>query len=123
MESLALLFLRIGLGLTFCLTGYYILSEKSHWTGMISPWVKKLLLVAPTQFMFIVGVYDIINGLWLLTGIYVWLAALLAALHLVLVLIAAGITDVTYRDIGLLCASITLMLVTWPLDIFRTLWP
>lgn len=123
MESLALLFLRIGLGLTFCLTGYYILSEKSHWTGMISPWVKKLLPVAPTQFMLIVGVYDIINGLWLLTGIYVWLAALLAALHLVLVLIAAGITDVTYRDIGLLCASITLMLVTWPLDIFRTLWP
>lgn len=123
MESLAFLILRIGLGITFCLTGYYILSDKTHWTGMISPWVRKVLPIDPARLMIVVGIYDIFNGLWLLAGIYVWLAALLAALHLIQVLIAVGVTDVTYRDIGLLCASIALTLASWPLDIFHKLLP
>ncbi len=110
----ALLVLRIGLGVTFLLTGYFILTEKDHWTGMILPRAEKFIIGSKQTTMKMVGFYDLFNGIWLISGLFTWIAALFAALHMLQVFFAAGINNVTYRDIGIFAASLALMIATLP---------
>ncbi len=114
MNRTALLVLRLGLGITYVWTGILILLHTQAWAGLMQPWAMDLLPVAPETALLSTGVLDIGIGILLLLGIWTWIAAGLSALHLLSVLIVTGITDVTVRDIGLLAASITLMLLTLP---------
>jgi len=114
MDQLPLFLLRFGLGITFIITGIYIFKSKDHWTGPLPLWLKKLLPLSPERVMLMVAIFDVTVGIWLLTGIYLWLAALLATLHLIQVLIVSGINQTVYRDIGLLFAAAALTLTTWP---------
>lgn len=61
-------------------------------------------------FMLGTAVADIILGTWLLTGIFTGVAAILAAIHLLGVLIISGKHEFheVYRDIGLLFAAVAL---------------
>lgn len=88
---------------------------------MIQPWAKVFTFGNPQGFMTTIALFDITVGIWLLSGFMVWVAALLAVLHLFQVLIGAGITHETYRDIGLLATSAALLLVTLPENILSML--
>ena len=114
MLPIALLILRIGLGISFIYTSYFILKSEDHWADGIKPWAKRLLPVAPERFMASVAVYDLMQGLWLISGWYLWIAAAIATLHLIQVLIGAGINDSTYRDIGLMGAALAVFLLSAP---------
>lgn len=109
-DELAYTILRLSLGVTFLFTGYFILKHTKEWTGFIKPWAEKLLPVSKESAMKTTAYYDLFNGLWLLSGIFTWWAALFAALHMIQVLVIAGVDDTTYRDIAILGASIALML-------------
>lgn len=50
-------------------------------------------------------------GVWLIVGGWVWLPAMLAALHLVQVLVTTGINGGQYRDLGLLGGALALMIL------------
>lgn len=114
MNDLALLILQVGLGITFICTGFFILTDKKHWTDMILPRAERFVIGSKKTTMILVGVYDIFNGIWLITGILVWVAALFAALHMIQVFFAAGFDDVTYRDFGIMTASLALAIATFP---------
>lgn len=109
MEELAVLILQISLGITFLCTGYFILKHTEKWTGFIKPWAEKLLPTSKQNAMKLTGYYDLFQGIWLLSGILPAWASFFAALHMIQVLIVAGIDDTTYRDIGILGASIALL--------------
>jgi len=60
------------------------------------------------------AILDILIGFFLLIDFLTWLAALVGAIHLIIVLTVSGITDITVRDIGLLVAALALMIDSLP---------
>lgn len=108
MES-SILILRLGLGITFALTGTLILKDDDKWTHMLPAWFSRYV-PSTRSFMIATAWFDLILGAWLLSGYFTGLAASLAALHLLGVLIVSGKHEFheVYRDIGLLFASVAL---------------
>ncbi|MDP2696364.1 MAG: hypothetical protein Q8O87_03925 [bacterium] len=117
MSRKAIYVLRIGLAVTFIWIGVLILRNPEAWGGYIKPWVVELLPASVARIMIGTALLDIIIGIGFLINPLVWWAALLGAVHLIMVLIGSGITDITVRDIGLLAASLALLL-SWPMPKF-----
>jgi len=108
MADISLFILRVGLGLTFVITGVLILLSRDKWEHMLPVFVRKRYS-KPVLRSFMVGtaLYDLFNGVWLLSGFLLGYAALFAALHLLGVLLSTSrhTFHETYRDIGLFAAS------------------
>ncbi|PIS08273.1 hypothetical protein COY43_01625 [Candidatus Berkelbacteria bacterium CG_4_10_14_0_8_um_filter_35_9_33_8] len=60
------------------------------------------------------AILDITIGAFLLVDFLPWLVALVGAIHLVIVLVVNGITDITVRDIGLLVATLAIVIDSLP---------
>lgn len=114
MKTSAFHILRVGIAITFLWIGILIFREPEAWGGLLQPWVANLLPIPLKEAMIGTALLDITIGLFLLIDIWVWLAALLGAFHLVVVITVAGINTVTVRDIGLLTALLALMINAWP---------
>jgi len=121
MRSTALHILRIGLGITFLWIGVLIFINPAAWGGFIQPWALSLLPIPLSQVMFATALMDILVGGLLLVDILTWLAALVASAHLIIVLTASGITDVTVRDIGLVAGAAALFVESLPPCILQKL--
>ncbi len=109
--------LRVGLAITFIWIGVLILKDPESWIGYVQPWAIKLLPAPASQILFITAILDILIGVLFLIDWLTWLAALLGALHLVIVLTVSGITDITVRDIGLLTGCLAIMIESLPINI------
>lgn len=106
--------LRVGLAITFLWIGILIFKQPEAWGGYLQLWAAGLLPVPIEQAMMGTAVLDIVIGIFLLVDSFVWLAALVGALHLIIVLAVSGITDITVRDVGILAATIALMADSLP---------
>jgi len=113
MRQSAFHILRVGTAITFLWIGVLIFKEPEAWGGLLQPWVFPLIMVSLKQAMIGTALLDIIIGGLLLVDKFTWLASLAGALHLIVVLVATGITTVTVRDIGLLAATIALITTAW----------
>lgn len=105
---------RVGMAITFLWIGVLIFKEPEAWGGYLQPWAAGLLPVPLAQAMVGTAIVDLAIGVLLLADIFTWLAALVAAVHLVIVLTVSGITDITVRDIGLLVAAFALLFDSLP---------
>lgn len=105
----SILILRLGLGITFALTGLLILKDEDKWTHMLPEWFSKYVRSA-RSFMIMTAWGDLILGIWILSGYFTGIASSLAALHLLGVLIVAGkrAFHEVYRDVGLLFMAVAL---------------
>ncbi len=108
MKSQAIL--RIALGITFFWIGVLIFRHPGEWANFLSDWFVKLLPVSSSAFMSGISFLDMGLGLLLILNRFTKWVALIAAVHLLGILVSSGITDVTIRDVGLLGASIALFL-------------
>ncbi|HEY4496280.1 MAG TPA: DoxX family membrane protein [Candidatus Paceibacterota bacterium] len=106
--------LRVGLAITFLWIGILILKNPEAWSGYLQPWAAELLPIPINQAMMGTAILDIIIGAFLLVDFLPWLAALVGVIHLVMVLAVSGITDITVRDIGLLTATLALIIDSLP---------
>lgn len=106
--------LRVGLAITFLWIGVLIFKQPEAWGGYLQPWAAGLLPVPIAQAMIGTAFLDIAIGVLLLFDSFVWLAALVGAVHIIIVLIVSGITDITVRDIGILAAAFSLMADSLP---------
>ncbi len=106
---LSILILRIGLGITFALTSILILKDDDKWTHMLPSWFAKYVGSA-RSFMIGTAWFDLVLGGWILSGYFTGFAAVVAAFHLLGVLIVSGKHEFheVYRDIGLLFAAAAL---------------
>ncbi len=109
MSNAAFHILRVGLAITFLWIGVFIFKNPEAWGGYLKPWAAGLLPIPIAQAMIFTAFLDIAIGALLLIGSFVWLAALVGAIHLIIVLTVSGITDITVRDIGILAAVVALM--------------
>lgn len=110
MKPSASLILRVGIGITFLWIGILIFRDPAGWASMIQPWAAAYIPGNIQTAMMQTAVLDMLIGVLLITGLWTGIAALIGALHLLVVLVTAGITDITARDIGLLAAAIALAL-------------
>lgn len=114
MKKISFHILRIGLAITFLWIGILIFKQPEAWGGYLRPWAVKLLPIPLAQAMGGAAVLDIIIGILLLINVFVWLASLAGALHLIIILIVSGITDITIRDIAILSAAIAITIDSLP---------
>ena len=106
--------LRIGLAVTFLWIGVLILKNPEAWGGYMRPWAAGLLPVPVTQVMIGTAILDIVIGVFLLINFLPRLVAIVGAVHLAIILIVSGITDITVRDIGLLAGMLALVIDSPP---------
>ncbi len=118
MRNYAFHILRVGIAVTFLWIGVLIFASPEAWGNLLPSWAAGIMPMPLEQAMLGTAVTDILIGFFLLIDFYTWFFSLLAALHLIIVLIVAGITPSTARDIGLLAGCISLIFETWPFD-----WP
>ncbi len=106
---LSIVIVRMGLGIVFLISGLLILKSDDKWTHMLPEWIAKYQNLS-RLLMISTGWGDLALGLWLVSGYFTGTAAVLAAIHLVTVLIASGRKEFhsVYRDIGLLFAALAL---------------
>lgn len=108
---------RVGLAITFLWIGVLIIRQPEAWGGYLQPWAAGLLPLPLEQAMWGTAFLDIAIGVLLLIDWKTWLAAFLAAVHLVIVLAVSGITDITVRDIGLLAAASAVLVEVLPFGV------
>ena len=113
-------FLRVGLAITFLWIGVLIFKNPGAWGGFVAPWAARLLPVPIEQAMIGTAFLDVIIGAFLIFDFLPWLAALVGAIHIAVVLMVSGITDVTVRDIGLLVAALAITIDSLPQHILDT---
>lgn len=106
--------LRVGLAIAFLWIGVLIFKQPEAWGGYLQPWAAGLLPIPIAQAMIGTAFLDISIGALLLIDSFVWLAALVGAIHLIIVLTVSGITDITVRDIAILAATVALMADSLP---------
>ena len=106
--------LRVGMAVTFLWIGVLIFREPLAWGSYLQPWAVDFLLIPMKEAMIGTALLDILIGVLLLVDVLTWLAALIGALHMVVVLAVSGITTITVRDIALLAGLIALMTTSWP---------
>jgi uncharacterized membrane protein YphA (DoxX/SURF4 family) len=121
MRKIPLHILRIGLAITFIWIGVLIIMNPLMWGGYMQEWASRMIPFATEPMMLVTGVLDIVIGTLLALGVIIPLAAAVGALHIALVLVVSGITDITVRDIGLLAAALALMLESLPEPLERKL--
>ena len=111
--------LRVGLAITFLWIGVLIFKNPEAWGKYLQPWAVGLLPIPLAQVMIWTAIVDITIGVLLLVDNLTWFVALFGAIHLVMVLMVSGITDITVRDIGLLVGMLAIMIDSLPQPIIR----
>lgn len=103
-------FLSWGLGIVFLWIGLDIMRHQDTWIGFL-----------PTEIPFgldrslalkLNGIFDIVLGALLIIKWWPKIVASLAVLHLIGILVTQGVDTVLIRDVGLLGASLSLLM--WP---------
>ena len=102
--------LRVTLAITFIWIGVLIIKSPESWGGYLEPWAVSLLPVSIKTALLFTAVIDIIIGILFLIDWKTFWAGLIASIHLVIILVVSGITDITVRDIGLLGATLVVMI-------------
>lgn len=97
------------MAITFLWIGVLIFKTPEAWGGYLQPWAAGLLPIPLKQAMIGTAFLDVTIGFFLLIDSFVWMAALVGAIHLVVVLTVSGITEITVRDIAILAATVALM--------------
>ncbi|MBI3631976.1 MAG: DoxX family membrane protein [Candidatus Vogelbacteria bacterium] len=113
MNTISFRILRLGTAITFILIGLMILQNPETWDGFVQAWVLKLLPIPLSEIMLSTGLLDIAIGLFLMFNRYTWIAATIGSFHIIMVLIANGLTDFTVRDIAILAGTIAIALEAW----------
>jgi|SRR3989344_6371407 len=109
--------LRVCLAITFIWIGVLIIKSPESWGGYVEPWVVNLLPFSLKTILLATALLDITLGILFLIDWKVWVAGLIASIHLVVILTVSGITDITVRDIGLLGATIVVIAESLPIYI------
>lgn len=114
MNKISFHVLRVGTAITFLWIGILIFQNPDGWGRAISPWMVELLPMSVHDVMVGTAVLDMSLGALLLIGFWTPWVALVATLHLAMVLIVSGVTNGTVRDFAIIGGTIALFLESVP---------
>lgn len=109
--------LRIGLALMYFYSGYDLLTHPTAWTWALPLWLKQIIssVLPVVTYLRIQGVVEIVLAIlllaWFLPARHLRWVALLSAAEMAGILAISGNFATTFRDIGLLGASLALLLI------------
>lgn len=110
------LVLRIGLAVVFFWFGGDKFFHPDYWlSAWIPSWTLALaakLGIGANQFVYLNGVFEVLIGLSLLSGVFMRFFAALGMAFLIGIFIFIGVSEITVRDAGLLGGLLALFL--WP---------
>lgn len=108
--------LKLGLATVFLWFGVDKFFHPNYW---IDAWIPASVLsfvsnfgINEIQFTYLNGIFEVVVGLSLLTGVFSRIFASLAVLFLVLIILFIGFNEVIVRDIGLIGGLVAI--ATWP---------
>lgn len=108
--------LRLGLAAVFLWFGIDKMFHPAYWLNAWVPQGVQLLIakfnLTGIQFIYLNGIFEILIGLSLVTGVFTKLFSALAIIFLLSILVFVSISEVTVRDFGLLGGFIAVLL--WP---------
>ncbi|MBI1984522.1 MAG: DoxX family membrane protein [Candidatus Wildermuthbacteria bacterium] len=110
MERHASILLRVGLAFTFLYAALNSFMEPLNWIGYVPSFARDIV----PDFMLLpaFSAYEVILGLWLLSGRKLFYSALLSALSLLgITVFNIPVFSVVFRDVGLLFAALALALL------------
>lgn len=110
-SHVAPLFLRIGLAVVFMYAAISSFVSPEDWVGYVPDFMRQLL--PGTVVLTIFSGVELVLVAWLLSGVYVRIAALVAAAMLAGIVVSNfSLLPISFRDIGLIFAA--LALACWP---------
>ncbi len=109
-NQLASLMLRIGLAAVLLYASVSSFITPADWIGYLPHFLTSR--VPGTLLLHVFSVYELLLALWLLSGLYIKFAALIAALTFGgIILTNTGLLAVTFRDITMVFASLALIFI------------
>jgi len=108
--------LRIGLAVVFLWFGVNKFIQPQYWVDAWMPqWaqhVAQAIGMSGTNVVFLIGIFEVLVAVSLVTGFFSRAFALAAIVFLCIVLVASGLNEIVVRDIGLIAGLVAL--VIWP---------
>ena len=110
--SIVSFLIRAGLASVFLYAAIGSFAEPDSWIGYMPMFLRNIF---PADLLLTgFSIYQIILSLWLLSGKYVFYAALLSALTLVGIIVAnLGVLDVLFRDFAILFSAAALAVLSY----------
>ena len=106
----AQLLLRLGLAAVFLYAAVSSFLSPNDWIGYLPQFVRDILPARALLMVF--SVVEVILAVWLLSGVYVRLAGLVAALMLLGIIVSnVSLLPISFRDLGLMFAALALVLM------------
>jgi len=100
--------LQIGLAATLAYAGIGSLLQPAFWIGYLPTFLGNI--IAPNVLIALLGIYELLLAVWLLSGHWLKWAGLLCALTFSgIILVNLQSFIITFRDIGLLFAALALI--------------
>ena len=110
------LVLRFGLAIVFFWFGVDKFLHPDYWLqAWVPDWVLTMIQslgVTGTQFIIINGIFEVLIGLSLVTGVFMRLFSAVGILFLIGITLFLGVTEITVRDIGIVGGLLAIFL--WP---------
>jgi len=108
--------LRFGLGAVVLWFAINQLINPAAWTGLLPSWTSNIL--AAETIIIMNGIFEIVLAVMLLAGIFIRVASIVFALHLLNIIYLLGYNPIAVRDFGLMVAAVALFLQKdYPLSI------
>jgi len=106
-SNVAALFLRVGLAIVFLYAAVSSFISPNEWIGYLPGFLRDILPVTVTLGIF--SIIELLLAAWLLSGVYVRFAAVVAAAMLLGIIVSnISLLPISFRDIGLLFAALAL---------------
>lgn len=106
--NLTSILLRVGLATVFIYAALSSFKNPQDWIGYLPQFAKDQ--ISGNTLLHIFSAYELVLALWLLSGKYIKYAALLSAATLSgIVLFNFSLFAITFRDVGLIFASLALV--------------
>lgn len=110
-DKTAVVILGIGIAFAFLYSGIASISNPLAWIGFVPSFVGTF--IAPSLFLRVFAAFEILLGLWLLSGYKKFYAAIISFLILIaIVLPNIVVLDLTFRDITIACAALALAVLS-----------
>ena len=109
-EQLVSILLRIGIAITFLYAAVGSFLNPSSWIGFFPEWMRNL--VPDNVILSFFSVYEIILGVWLISGKKLFYSALLASLTLLgIIIFNLSAFDIIFRDVAILFSAVALVFI------------
>jgi len=110
LEEYTPLVLRVGLGLIFLWFGFQQVTDTAAWLGWVPPWVLGMSPVGAETIIMVNGIAQLVFALFLFLGLFLRVFALLAAVHMLGILVSVGFNEIGVRDFAIFTGALALAL-------------